>query len=79
MIDDRRGRHRRLRQGKRLTDGTVVVLDYDASGCVVRETHYTPDKAWVRKVVERGSDQRRTPDSAQPNGEPRRWLTARLI
>jgi len=54
-------RPRHLRRGKRLSNGTVVVAEYDASGRLVRETHYTPDKAWVTKIVEPGSDERHYP------------------
>jgi YD repeat-containing protein len=56
-MDDRRVRPRHLPQGKRLSNGTVVVAEYDDSGRLVRETHYTPDRAWVTKIVDRGSDE----------------------
>lgn len=62
-MNDRRERPRHLRQGKRLSNGTVVVAEYDASGRLVRETHYTADKAWVTKIVEGGSDERHSPDA----------------
>jgi hypothetical protein len=60
-MSDRRERPRHLREGKRLSNGTVVVSEYDASGRLLRETHYTPDAAWVTKIVEAGSDE---PDSS---------------
>jgi YD repeat-containing protein len=62
VTNDRRERPRHLRQGKRLRNGTVVVTEYDASGRVLRETHYTADEAWVTKIVEGGSDQGRSDD-----------------
>lgn len=40
--------------GHRLSDGTIVVVDQDEDGQVIRETYYTPDRAWVRAVVEYG-------------------------
>ena len=61
VMDDRRVRPRHLRQGKRLSNGTVVVAEYDDSGRLVRETHYTPDRAWVTKIVDRGSDESHHP------------------
>jgi YD repeat-containing protein len=63
-MNDRRERPRRLRQGKRLSSGTVVVSEYDAFGRLVRETHYTPDTAWVTKIVEGGSDEPDLPDAS---------------
>jgi hypothetical protein len=57
VMDDRRVRSRHLRQGKRLSNGTVVVAEYDDSGRLLRETHYTPDRAWVTKIVDRSTDQ----------------------
>jgi hypothetical protein len=63
-MDDRRQRHRHLRHGKRLKDGKVVVLEFDAAGRVVRETHYTPDRAWVTKIVEDAPDSGPVQDSA---------------
>jgi hypothetical protein len=62
-MNDRRERPRHLRQGKRLSDGTVVVSEYDASGRLLRETYYTPDTAWVTKIVEAGSDESDSPDA----------------
>lgn len=59
-----RERPRPLRQGKRLSNGTVVVTEYDASGRLVRETHYTSDKAWVTKIVEGGSEETDSPDAS---------------
>lgn len=63
-MSDRRERPRHLRQGKRLSNGTVVVSEYDASGRLVRETHYTPDTAWVTKIVEGASDEPDSPDAS---------------
>jgi hypothetical protein len=54
--NQRRVRPRHLRPGKRLSNSTVVVAEYDASGRLIRETHYTPDRAWVTKIVEAESD-----------------------
>jgi hypothetical protein len=62
-MDDRRERHRQPRYRKRSKDGKVVVLEFDASGLVVRETYYTPDRAWVTKIVEDASDQSPKHDS----------------
>ncbi len=63
-MNDRRGRPRHLRQGKRLSNGTVVVTEYDASGQLVRNTYYyTTDEALVTKIVEGGSDERHSPDA----------------
>ena len=64
-MNDRRERPRHLRQGKRLSNGTVVVTEYDVSGRLVRETHYTSDKAWVTKIVEGRSEE--TDSRADPH------------
>jgi YD repeat-containing protein len=64
VINHRRERRRHLRQGKRLSNGTVVVTEYDASGRLVRETHYTSDKAWVTKIIEGGSKETDLPDAS---------------
>jgi len=64
VIGDRRERPRHLRQGKRLSNGTVVVTEYDASGRLVRETYYTADRAWVTKIVEGGSEERHSRDES---------------
>jgi hypothetical protein len=40
-----------------MSNGTVVVTEYDATGQIVRETYYTADEAWVTKIVEHGSEQ----------------------
>ena len=64
VMDDRRVRSRHLRQGKRLSNGTVVVAEYDDSGRLLRETHYTPDRAWVTKIVDRGTDQGHHPTAS---------------
>ena len=64
-MNDRRGRPRLLRQGKRLSNGTVVVAEYDASGQLVQKTYYyTTDEALVTKIVEGGSDERHSPNAA---------------
>jgi YD repeat-containing protein len=63
VMNDRRERPRHLRQGKRLSNGTVVVTEYDASGRLVRETHYTPDMAWVKKILEGESSSKPRPPS----------------
>ena len=63
-MNDRRERPRHLRQGRRLSNGTIVVAEYDTSARLVRETHYTADKAWVTKIVEGGSDEPDSPDAS---------------
>jgi hypothetical protein len=63
MGDDRE-RPRRMRRARRMSNGTVVVAEYDATGEIVRETYYTGDEAWVTKIVERGPAQ---PDSRDQN------------
>jgi YD repeat-containing protein len=63
-MNHRRERPQHVRQGKRLSNGTVVVTEYDASGRLVRETHYTSDKAWVTKIVEAGSEETDSPGAS---------------
>jgi hypothetical protein len=53
-----------MRRARRMSNGTVVVAEYDATGEIVRETYYTGDEAWVTKIVERGPAQ---PDSRDQN------------
>jgi hypothetical protein len=63
-MNDRRERPRHLRQGKRLSNGTVVVTEYDAAGGLVRSTYYyTADEALVTKIVEGGSNEPDSPDA----------------
>jgi hypothetical protein len=48
-MDERRERPRRLRQGRRLSDGTVVVVSHDDEGRVVNAIRYD---ASMEKVLE---------------------------
>jgi len=54
-----------VRQGKKLSNGTVVVTEYDASGQLLRSTfYYSTDERLLARIVEGGSDQRRSPRTA---------------
>ena len=65
MRGDRWERPRHLRRAKRLSNGTIVVTEYDTSGRIVRETYYdTADEALLTKIVDGGSDQAESPDAA---------------
>jgi len=64
-MNNRRERPRHLRQGERLSNGTVVVTVYDASGQLVRKTyHYSTDEALLRQILEGRSDERRSPNAS---------------
>jgi hypothetical protein len=63
--NERRGRPRHLRQGKKLSNETVVVTEYDASGQLLRSTfYYSTDERLLARIVESGSDHRRSPRTA---------------
>lgn len=63
--NERRGRPRHLRQGKKLSNGTVVVTEYDASGQLLRSTfYYSTDERLLARIVESGSDHGRSPQTA---------------
>ena len=63
--NERRGRPRHLRQGKKLSKGTVVVTEYDASGQLLRSTfYYSTDDRLLERIVEGGSDHLRSPRTA---------------
>ena len=64
MLGDRRERPRPVRRAKRMSNGTVVMTEYDAAGRIVRETYYTADEAWVTKIVEGASEQFRPSDES---------------
>jgi hypothetical protein len=52
------------RQAKRLSNGVVVVAEYEAAGRVVRETYYhSSDQEFLTKVVERDMEQDHAPDT----------------
>jgi YD repeat-containing protein len=53
-----------VRRAKRMSNGTVVMTEYDAAGRIVRETYYTADEAWVTKIVEGASEQFRPSDES---------------
>ena len=64
VANERRGRSRHLRQGKKLSNGKVVVTEYDASGQLVRSTYYySSDDGLLAKIIEVGSDKGRSPNA----------------
>jgi hypothetical protein len=63
-MGDRWERPRPARRAQRMSNGTVVVTEYDEAGEVIRQTYYTGDEAWVTKIVERGSNQLDTRDES---------------
>jgi hypothetical protein len=63
VSNDRWERPQQARRAKRLSNGTVVVAEYDASGAVVRETYYTGDEAWITKIVDYRMDQASPPEA----------------
>jgi hypothetical protein len=51
-MDERRMRPRRLRHGRRLTDGTVVVTSYDEDGRVTDAIRYDESLEHVLEEIE---------------------------
>ena len=41
---------------RRLSDGTIVVVERDDEAKLIRETYLTPDGAWVRAIFEYADD-----------------------
>jgi YD repeat-containing protein len=64
-MNERRGRPRHQRQGKRLKNGTIVVAEYDAAGQLIRETYYySTDDRLLTRIVENGPDERQSPNAS---------------
>jgi hypothetical protein len=51
-MDERRERPRRLRQGRRLSDGTVVVVSHDDEGRVMHAIRYDASMDHVLEELE---------------------------
>jgi hypothetical protein len=65
MASDRGDRPQHLRRAQRLSNGTIVVAEYDSSGRLVRKTYYdTSDKALFGKIIEAGSNHPESPDAS---------------
>jgi hypothetical protein len=45
-----------MRQAARLSNGVVVIAEYEAGGRLVRETYISGEEGLLRKVVERQRD-----------------------
>ena len=54
-MDERRVRPRRLRHGRRLTDGTVVVTSHDDNGRVTHANRYDESMKHVLEELEGGA------------------------
>jgi urease accessory protein UreE len=73
-MDERRVRPRRLRHGRRLTDGTVLVTSYDDDGRVIHAIRYDESMKHVLEELEgeaaeaayaiRGSDEIGLPEES---------------
>jgi hypothetical protein len=48
-----------IRQAKRLSNGVVIIAEYEAAGRVVRETYYSGGQGLLTKIVERQFDRGR--------------------
>jgi hypothetical protein len=64
-MNDRQERPQHPRRAKRLSNGTIVVTEYEASGALVRETYYYgADDALLAKIVDGEPDQGESPEAA---------------
>jgi hypothetical protein len=57
-----------MRQAKRLSNGVVVIAEYEAGGRLVRETYISGEEGLLTKVIERQLDRGRL----DPDGTPSR-------
>jgi hypothetical protein len=65
VSNDRWERPQHLRRAKRLSNGTVVVAEYESSGAIVRETYYySGDDALLAKIVDVEPRQGEPPEAA---------------
>jgi hypothetical protein len=73
-MDERRGRTRRLRQGRRLSDDTVVVTTQDDDGRVIHAIRYDESMGNVLEELEGEAAEaaygKRRSDEMDPPAEP---------
>jgi hypothetical protein len=58
VANDVRGLPQHKRRGERLSNGAVVVTEYDASGQLLRSTYYySTNEGLLAKIIKGGSDE----------------------